>query len=95
MLLTGPVSGPATRAVIAELTAQIEAAARGLLADAVERRRPGPGGRPSATSALPRPRLDKADLIVGFGAEFLDRPADGLESDFAQRRAPEPKDGAA
>ena len=43
---------------------------------------------------LPRPRLDKADLVVGLGAEFLDRPADGLEADFARRRAPEAKDGA-
>ena len=36
-----------------------------------------------------RPRLDKADLILGLGAEFLDRPGDGLERDFAARRSPD------
>ncbi|MFN7979090.1 MAG: twin-arginine translocation signal domain-containing protein [Vicinamibacterales bacterium] len=30
-----------------------------------------------------RPALDKADVVLGLGAEFLDRPADGLERDFA------------
>jgi len=39
-----------------------------------------------------RPRLDKADLIVGFGAEFLDRPEDGLEREFSARRAPDGTD---
>jgi len=36
-----------------------------------------------------RPRLDKADLILGLGAEFLDRPADGFEAPFAARRNPD------
>ena len=40
-----------------------------------------------------RPRLDKADLIVGLGAEFLDRPDDGFEREFATRRAPDQPDG--
>jgi len=40
-----------------------------------------------------RPRLDKADLIVGLGAEFLDRPEDGLEGEFASRRSPDQPDG--
>ena len=35
-----------------------------------------------------RPRIDRADFILGLGAEFLDRPADGYEHDFAARRAP-------
>ena len=41
----------------------------------------------------PTPRLDKADLLVGLGAEFLDRPDDGFERDFAARRSPDQPDG--
>ena len=37
---------------------------------------------------LPRPRLDRADVLVGLGAEFIDCPGDGLEADFATRRSP-------
>jgi Fe-S-cluster-containing dehydrogenase component/anaerobic selenocysteine-containing dehydrogenase len=37
----------------------------------------------------PRPRLDKADLILGLGAEFLERPAEGFEREFAARRSPD------
>ncbi len=40
-----------------------------------------------------RPRLDKADLIVGLGAEFLDRPEDGFEREFAARRSPDQPEG--
>jgi Fe-S-cluster-containing dehydrogenase component/anaerobic selenocysteine-containing dehydrogenase len=40
-----------------------------------------------------RPRLDQADLIVGLGAEFLDRPDDGVERDFAVRRSPDGLEG--
>jgi Fe-S-cluster-containing dehydrogenase component/anaerobic selenocysteine-containing dehydrogenase len=36
-----------------------------------------------------RPRLDRANLVVGLGAEFLDRPDQGFEREFAARRAPE------
>jgi molybdopterin-containing oxidoreductase family iron-sulfur binding subunit len=35
-----------------------------------------------------RPRLDRAELVVGFGAEFVDLPVDGLETAFAARRDP-------
>jgi Fe-S-cluster-containing dehydrogenase component/anaerobic selenocysteine-containing dehydrogenase len=39
------------------------------------------------------PRIDKADLILGLGSEFLDRPEDGLEREFASRRSPDGSDG--
>jgi molybdopterin-containing oxidoreductase family iron-sulfur binding subunit len=93
VLLTGAVSSPSLRAAIAGITAQTGlrhvayAAIESSAAARAWARAFGPG-------RLPRPRLDRADLVVGFGAEFLDRPADGLEADFAKRRAPEPKDGA-
>ena len=93
VLLTGPVTSPSLQAAVAEIAAQtglrhvayapIESSAAARVSKAALG-----GGR------LPRPRLDKADLVVGFGAEFLDRPADGLEADFAKRRAPEGRDGA-
>ena len=86
-LVTGPVASPALSAAIAELASSVglrhveyspiecDAAAAAWLSA-------------FGTVAPPRPRLDRADLIVGFGAEFVDRPRDGLERDFAQRRAP-------
>ena len=88
VLLTGPVTSPSLQAAIGEIAAQtgmrhvayapIESAAAARVSKAA-----------LGDGPLPRPRLDKADLVVGFGAEFLDRPADGLEADFAKRRAPE------
>jgi molybdopterin-containing oxidoreductase family iron-sulfur binding subunit len=92
VLLTGPVSSPSMQAAIAGLTAQTglrHVAYSPMESSAVARvwKRAFGDGR------LPRPRLDEADLILGFGAEFLDRPADGLESDFAERRSPEKKNG--
>jgi len=42
-----------------------------------------------------RPRFDRADLIVGLGSEFLDRPDEGFERDFAARRSPDQADGRA
>ena len=93
MLLTGPVTSPSLRAAVAEITAQT--GLRHVAYATIESRRRGPRVEepPSAAAALPRPRLDKADLVVGLGAEFLDRPADGLEADFARRRTPEARDG--
>ena len=41
------------------------------------------GSRRSATRSVARPRLDAANLIVGLGAEFLDRPDEGFEREFA------------
>jgi Fe-S-cluster-containing dehydrogenase component/anaerobic selenocysteine-containing dehydrogenase len=92
VLLTGPVSSPSMQAAIAGLAAQT-----GLRHVAWSPMESSAGAR-AWKSAFgdarpPRPRLDKADLVLGFGAEFLDRPADGLEGDFAQRRSPEAKDG--
>ena len=87
VLLTGPVSSPSLRAAIDELAAgpglrhvvwsplDCDAAATAWI-------------NAYGTDAPPRPRLDRADLVVGFGSEFIDRPADGLERDFAERRAP-------
>jgi molybdopterin-containing oxidoreductase family iron-sulfur binding subunit len=86
-LLTGPVTGPATRALIAELERNLgvrHVAWSPLANDAAAHVWRAVYGN----DQLPRPRLDRADLIVGFGAEFIDRPGDGLESDFALRRTP-------
>ncbi len=93
VLLTGPVSSPSLRAAIAELSAHTglsHVAYAPLEADAVA----SAWKKAFGDARVPRPRLDKADLLIGFGAEFLDDPADGLERDFAQRRAPGAKGGA-
>ncbi|HMM36459.1 MAG TPA: hypothetical protein PKA62_17225, partial [Thermoanaerobaculia bacterium] len=91
VLLTGPVASPALAAAIAAISA-----ATGLRHLAWT-----PLGSDSAAAAhraafgdarLPRPLLGKADLILGLGAELLDRPADGLERDFAMRRSPDGPD---
>jgi molybdopterin-containing oxidoreductase family iron-sulfur binding subunit len=92
-LLTAPVTSPSLQAAIAELAGQTGLrhfawSPLGSSAAAVA------WHRAFGESRQPRPRLDKADLIVGFGAEFLDRPSDGVERDFAVRRSPEKKDGA-
>ena len=89
VLLTGPGQQPVAAGCDRRAAGADRPAARGLLAARGRRRRDRLARRPSARLGSPRPRLDKADLIVGFGAEFLDRPADGLERDFALRRAPE------
>jgi molybdopterin-containing oxidoreductase family iron-sulfur binding subunit len=93
VLLTGPVTSPSLRAAIGEIAAQTglrHVAWAPIEASAAARAWRAAFG----DGRLPRPRLDRADLVVGFGAEFLDRPADGLERDFATQRAPEAKDGA-
>jgi len=92
VLLTGPVASPAVAAAIAALSAQtgLRHVAWGPLEpDAAAIAFTKAFGDPR----VPRPSLEKADLVVGLGAEFLDRPDDGLERDFALRRAPEPGDG--
>jgi molybdopterin-containing oxidoreductase family iron-sulfur binding subunit len=92
VLLTGAVDSPALAAAIAGITAQSGArhvAWSPIEADAAR----DAWMRVFGHSGVGRPRLDKADLIVGLGAEFLDRPADGLERDFAARRAPDGPDG--
>ncbi len=42
---------------------------------------------------IPTPRLDRASLVVGLGADFIDVPVDRRESDFADRRDPGHPDG--
>ena len=92
VLLTGPLAGPSLRAAVAGLTAHT--GLRHVAYAPVEAGAPGAAWRRAFGSArLPRPRLEAADLVVGFGAEFLDRPAEGLERGFAARRAPEPVGG--
>ena len=92
VLLTGPASSPALGAAFYGLSARTG------LRDVVW----SPLESDAASSAwkqafgdgrVARPRLDAADLILGLGAEFLDRPADGLERDFAGRRSPDQPDG--
>ncbi|MCU0251414.1 MAG: 4Fe-4S dicluster domain-containing protein [Vicinamibacterales bacterium] len=88
VLLTGPIDSPSLSAAIAGLTAQTglrHVAWSPIESDAasVAWREAFGGGR------IARPRLDRADLIVGLGAEFLDRPEDGLEREFAARRSPD------
>jgi len=91
VLLTGPVTSPALAAAIAGLSAATglkHVAWSPLGSDAAATWKQAFGD-----ARLPRPRLDRADLLVGLGAEFLDRPDDGLEKDFATRRSPDPADG--
>ena len=88
VLLTGPVNSPAMASAIAAISAQTglrhvqwtpidEATTTWAWTEAFGSPRVG------------RPRLDKADFILGLGAEFLDRPGDGLEPLFAARRNPD------
>ncbi|MFA6109249.1 MAG: 4Fe-4S dicluster domain-containing protein [Candidatus Latescibacterota bacterium] len=91
VLLTEPDPGPSLRAAIAELAAATGLRHLGyapIQADAVATAWIQAYG----TASVPRPRLDRAGLILGFGAEFIDRPEHGLEADFAARRAPDRSD---
>ena len=88
VLLTGPVAGPALATAIAGLSAKTglrHVAWTPLESDAAAAAWSQAFGEAKGA----RPRLDRADLVVGLGAEFLDRPDDGLEKDFATRRAPD------
>ena len=88
VLLTGPVQSPATLAAIGAITA-----ATGLRhviwaplgADAAAEA----WTRAFGHARVARPALDKADVVLGLGAEFLDQGAEGLERDFAARRNPD------
>ena len=92
VLLTRPLSGPAELAVIKAL-----GQAFGLRQVSYDPLANSAAGRAYEAvvggDSLPRPRLDRAALVVGFGAEFIDRPEDGLERDFATRRDPDAADG--
>ncbi len=93
VLLTGPVNSPSLAAAIAELKAQL--GVRHVVYTPLEAGAAGVAWKKAfGEGQKPRPRFDKADLIAGFGAEFLDRPAQGLEHDFAMRRSPEQPDGS-
>jgi molybdopterin-containing oxidoreductase family iron-sulfur binding subunit len=92
VLLAGPASSPALGAALQGIAAKTglrDVIWSPLEADAatVAWKQAFGDGRVS------RPCLDRADLVVGLGAEFLDRPDDGLERDFAVRRSPEAGDG--
>ncbi|MCC7125677.1 MAG: 4Fe-4S dicluster domain-containing protein [Acidobacteria bacterium] len=94
VLLTGPVDSPALASAITSLTTQsglrhVVWSPLGSSAAAEA------WTRAFGDAALARPRLGTADLIVGLGAEFLDRPADGMERDFASRRVPNGSAGRA
>ena len=87
VLLTRPLSGPAEEAAVAALTEELNVrhvSYDPLASDAAAQAQAAVG-----EATLPRPRLDRADLVLGLGAEFLDRPEDGLEMDFARRRDPD------
>ncbi len=91
VLLTGPVGSPALAAAIAALAAQT--GVRHVVWSPLENDAAGIAWKQAFGDArVARPRLDKADLLVGLGAEFLDRPEDGFERDFAVRRAPDQPD---
>ena len=92
VLLTGPVGSPALGAAIAALTAST--GLRHVVWSPLESDAAGAAWKRAFGDArVAKPRLDKADLIVGLGAEFLDRPDDGLEHDFAVRRSPDQPEG--
>ncbi len=92
VLLRGPASGPALGAAVAALSERSglrEVVWSPLGSDAAREA----WTRAFGSGRVARPRLDRADLVVGLGSEFLDRPGDGLEKDFAARRSPDPADG--
>ena len=95
VLLTRPQSGPAARAVVQALTEQlgVRHVSYSPLANSNAARAHAAVCGEAAATTLPRPRLDRADLVIGFGAEFIDRPEDGLEADFARRRDPDATGG--
>lgn len=88
VLLTPPITSPAVRSAIAAIASQT--ALRhvewsplrcGAAQDA--------WSRAFGRAGSARPRIAGADLLVGLGTEFLDRPEDGLEPEFAARRSPD------
>ena len=93
MLLIGPVTSPALAAASSGCPRR-----RDCVTSSGRRSSPTPRAlawrQAFGDGRVARPRLDKADLIVGLGAEFLDRPEDGLEREFAARRSPDQAEGA-
>ena len=73
VLLTGPIDSPALSAAISGLTART--GLRHVAWSPIESDAASVAWREAfGDGRIARPRLDKADLIVGLGAEFLDRP---------------------
>ncbi|MFO7692611.1 MAG: twin-arginine translocation signal domain-containing protein, partial [Vicinamibacterales bacterium] len=92
VLLVGPVSSPALGAACMGLSART--GLRHVVWSPLESDAASVAWKQAfGDGKVARPRLDKADLIVGLGAEFLDRPEDGLEREFAARRSPDRTDG--
>ena len=92
VLLTGPASSPALGAAFAGLAART--GLRDVIWSPIEHDAARAAWREAFGSAkVAPPFLARADLIVGFGAEFLDRPGDGLERAFALRRSPDQPEG--
>lgn len=92
VLLTGPINSPALASAIAALTARSglrHVVWSPLACDAAAIA----WQRAFGHARIARPRLDRADLVVGLGAEFIDRPGDGLEAAFAARRSPDQPEG--
>jgi Fe-S-cluster-containing dehydrogenase component/anaerobic selenocysteine-containing dehydrogenase len=92
VLLTGPVRSPALSAAIGALTAQT--GLRHVVWTPIECDAAASAwNRAFGDGKVARPRLDAADLVVGLGAEFLDRPEEGFEAPFALHRVPGGPDG--
>ncbi len=92
VLLTEPITGPATTTLIADLVRTLNirhVSYSPLGSDVQTQAAEALFGRPY----LPRPNLAHAALIVGFGAEFLDQPETGMELEFAKRREPNAEGG--
>ena len=91
-LLTGPLNGSAT-------TTAVDAFVSDLGGEWVTWAPIRNGARTRAWKTsfgdmpIPRPRLDRAALVVSFGAEFLDHPQCGLEAGWAAKRDPEGRSG--
>jgi Fe-S-cluster-containing dehydrogenase component len=92
VLLTGPIDSPALAMAIGAISSRT--GLRHITWAPLERDEPSRAWKAAFGHArVPLPRIDQADLIVGLGAEFLDRPEDGLERAFADRRSPDPQQG--
>lgn len=88
VLLTGAIDSPALASAIAALTAQTgmrHVVWAPLACDAVS----DAWSQAFGHNRIARPLIGKADVLLGLGAEFLDRPDEGFEREFAARRSPD------
>jgi Fe-S-cluster-containing dehydrogenase component len=91
VLLTRPDHGPGTEAALAELSAStgLEVVRYAPLArDTLEATYAA-----CFTGPMPLPRFDRARLVLGLGADFLDRPLADEPRHFAARRTPDAEGG--